>query len=396
MGVYSEYLDKAMSAPQLIAERKKMLKQISSIRKRDVLVYAADFSKAQSAPISISYDDIVPVRDQLDNLKGKAVDVILETPGGSGEVAEDIVRMLWEKFESVSFIVPGMAKSAGTIIVMSGDEILMDEDSSLGPIDAQVAFEGRQFSAEAFLTGFEKIKKESEETKSLNRAYIPILQRLSPGDLQHAENTLGFARTLVARWLSEHKFKNWTSHRTHNAGTPVTPEERQARADTIATELCNHSKWLVHGRSIKISDLRGLGLEITDYGEDPKLRDALKRFHVLLSMFFSGTNIYKLFETPESQILRFVNVGSVQTPVPPPGGGIPAEQAQGALADVNCPKCQRHYKIQMDFDRQQPLQEGTLRYPESDILVCTQCGNRMNLSGLRQTLEAQMKRKVAR
>jgi len=43
-------------------------------------------------------------------------------------VAEDIVHILREKFKSVSFIVPGQAKSAGTIMVMSGDEILMDYD----------------------------------------------------------------------------------------------------------------------------------------------------------------------------------------------------------------------------------------------------------------------------
>ena len=61
----------------------------------------------------------------------------IETPGGSGETAEEVVKFLRNNFDTVSFVVSGEAKSAGTIIVLSGDEILMTETGSLGPIDAQ-------------------------------------------------------------------------------------------------------------------------------------------------------------------------------------------------------------------------------------------------------------------
>ena len=71
-----------------------------------------------------------------------------------------------------------------------------------------------------------------------------------------------FAKVLVKKWLIEHKFKNWNIHATHEAGTPVTPEQRDARAKDIADKLCDHSKWLSHGRSIKIPDLEGIGLGI--------------------------------------------------------------------------------------------------------------------------------------
>jgi hypothetical protein len=395
MGFYSEYLDKGMSFQALTEERKRILKQISKIRGRDVLVYAADVMKgAQGAAVALVYDDLLPVTDQLANLSGKAIDVILETGGGSGEVAEDIVRILRSKYESVAFIVPGIAKSAGTIMVMSGDEILMDDVSALGPIDAQIAFEGKQFSAEALLKGFEKIKAESDETKTLNRAYIPLLQRISPGDLQHAENALDFARVLVAEWLSRYKFKNWNKHRTHHEGADVTPAEKLARGKQIARELCDHSKWLTHGRSIRMQDLRELGLEITDYSKDQKLGEAIKRYHVLLQMMFNGSNVYKIFETPSSQIMRFI-----QAPVPQ-AGGIPAlppgATPDGIVAEVGCGRCQKKHHVQLDFDRLKPLQPGNVRYPSNDVLVCDQCGNQMNLAGLRQQAEMQMKRQVAR
>ena len=65
------------------------------------------------------------------------IDMYIETPGGSGETAEEVAKFLRNNFDTVSFVVCGEAKSAGTIIVLSGDEILMTETGSLGPIDAQ-------------------------------------------------------------------------------------------------------------------------------------------------------------------------------------------------------------------------------------------------------------------
>ena len=89
--------------------------------------------------------DLLPISDQLANLKGTKLDLILETPGGAGEVAEDIVRMIRKKYDDVAVIVPGWAKSAGTIIAMAADEILMGPTSALGPIDARLSWQGKRF-----------------------------------------------------------------------------------------------------------------------------------------------------------------------------------------------------------------------------------------------------------
>jgi len=378
-----------MSFQELTEERKKMLRLISATRGRDVLVYACDVMKAsQGAPVALSYDDLFPITDQVANLGGGALDVILETGGGSGETAEDIVRILRERYESVAFIVPGMAKSAGTIMVMSGDEILMDYMSALGPIDAQIQFEGKQFSAEALIKGFEKIKQESEDTKSLNRAYIPLLQRISPGDLQHAQNALDFAQLLVTDWLSNYKFRSWNVHRTHNPGTAVTPEEKRMRAAKVAEDLCNHSRWKTHGRSIRLQDLHGLGVEVTDYGQDSALADAIRRYHVLLRMTFDSGTVYKIIETTGSQILRFLLSPSASIPTP--------AVAEGVVAQVQCDRCKQTYNLQLDFDQLRPLQPGTTRYPANDILVCKRCQNQINVANIRQQVEMQTKRRVAR
>jgi ClpP class serine protease len=136
MGIYSGYLDQRLTVEQIGKLRKQQLKRISDIRGRAIFVYASDFVSPMKAPkgvpVALDASDILPVSDQLDNLAGDEIDVVLETPGGNGTVADDIVHILRKRFKSVAFIVPGQAKSAGTIMVMSGDEILMDHRSAVG------------------------------------------------------------------------------------------------------------------------------------------------------------------------------------------------------------------------------------------------------------------------
>ena len=96
-------------------------------------------------------DDLLSIGDQLSNLSGDGIDLVIETPGGSGEAAEDIVRLVRSRYSSVGIIVPGTAKSAGTIMAMAGDEIMMSLESSLGPIDAHFSQKGKVFSAHALL-----------------------------------------------------------------------------------------------------------------------------------------------------------------------------------------------------------------------------------------------------
>ncbi len=99
------------------------MKRISDLRDgRAILVFASDFRKGSIAPIDINISDLTPINDQISVLEGERLDLILETPGGFGESAEDIVNLLRNKFTEVNFIIPGTAKSAGTIMVMSGDD----------------------------------------------------------------------------------------------------------------------------------------------------------------------------------------------------------------------------------------------------------------------------------
>jgi len=64
--------------------------------------------------------------------------LLIETRGGSGASAYTIARILRKRFKIIKAFVPHQALSAGTLIAVAADEIVMDISSNLGPFDAQV------------------------------------------------------------------------------------------------------------------------------------------------------------------------------------------------------------------------------------------------------------------
>ncbi len=66
------------------------------------------------------------------------IDFILHTPGGLVLASEQIAHALAKRKGKVTIIVPHYAMSGGTMIALSSDEIIMDENAVLGPVDPQV------------------------------------------------------------------------------------------------------------------------------------------------------------------------------------------------------------------------------------------------------------------
>lgn len=66
------------------------------------------------------------------------IDIVLHTPGGLVLAAEQIANALCRREGKVTVFVPHYAMSGGTLIAMAADEIVMDENAVLGPVDPQV------------------------------------------------------------------------------------------------------------------------------------------------------------------------------------------------------------------------------------------------------------------
>ena len=115
--------------------RRRKLSALQAVTGRNTIIYATDFlgDKARLVNISIDLTDKEGFIEVTKNLTGDKLDIVLHSPGGQAEAAESIVDILRAKFSNIRFIIHNAAKSAATMLAMSGNMLLMDERSELGP-----------------------------------------------------------------------------------------------------------------------------------------------------------------------------------------------------------------------------------------------------------------------
>lgn len=248
---------------------------------------------AIKSPIRFGLDDLVrqevePLQDKQDkqtkNPKPKKLVVILETTGGNIEVVERIYNVFRKHYALVDFIVPNYAYSAGTVLVLSGDQIYMDYYSVLGPIDPQYEVGDKFLPGMGYLQKFEQLRKKINEAKdpSKIRAEMTFLvQNFEPAILFLLEQAISHSESLLEEWLPKHKFKDWKKRKS--SGAKVTDAYRKKRAREVAQILGNHERWHSHGRGIGIKELTSeeIKLQIVNFGDDPKLNKMVRSYYEL-------------------------------------------------------------------------------------------------------------------
>lgn len=90
------------------------------------------------------------------------IDIILHTPGGLVLAAEQIAHALIRHKAPVTVFVPHYAMSGGTLIALAADQIIMDPNAVLGPVDPQIG----QYPASSIVkvTEDKPIKDTDDET----------------------------------------------------------------------------------------------------------------------------------------------------------------------------------------------------------------------------------------
>ena len=221
-----------------------------------------------------------------------ALDILIATPGGFAHQVGKFVSHVRPRFSHVSFIIPHMAMSAGTIWALSGDEIWMDARGCLGPIDPQVpGKDGRLVPAQALLTFLNQIRREGEESIKQGLrppwTHVLLVRSIDPKELGNVISQSVYSIDMAAGYLATFKFKSWTSH---SDGRPVTPEERVQRAGEIAAKLGSHDQWRLHSHGITRDVLwQQLKLQINHPEAVPELEHAIRRLWAVAFWIFDNT-----------------------------------------------------------------------------------------------------------
>lgn len=301
-----EYLPKGIN---LSIELMRAIGEIEKIRNRPLVCYFSNVFKSLKTSVSIDYSDDLPFSEMVSKVPtdAKKLDIMIVTPGGLAQQVDKFVSRLRPRFDHVSFILPQMAMSAGTLFALSGDEIWMDERAYIGPIDPQVrGRDGNFLPAQALLTLLNEIQDRGQilvsKGQNPNWTDIQILNNIDAKELGNVVNMSKYSIDLASNYLMNYKFKDW---KQHSDGTDVTDQERQQRAVDVAAKLCDHGRWKSHSNGIT-RDLawNECQIRVNKLEETAGLESAVRRLYALIYYFFDITNIAKIFASDQYSLIR--------------------------------------------------------------------------------------------
>jgi len=385
MSLYSEYIEKKKQGKlDYVTELTKLINQYYQMTGIYLFVYVSASYKP-NVPIALEQSDFYVLYDLLRNVKEKNIDFYLETPGGNGHTAEDIARFLHKKFQRIAFIISGEAKSAGTILALSGHEIYLTNTGSLGPIDAQIPYHRGRYSAHDYIEWLKEKMDEAKKEGSLNPVDAQIISQINPGEVKQVYNALQFAYDVVRKWLVKYKFSNWDKTETRKKA--VTVHMKKMRANSIAKQLCNHTRWRNHGRSIKIDDLKSIGLKVISLDKNTDVVELVYRIQTICKLLCDTSSVFKIMATKDNKILRHqIAVGSIEK------GEHGKRKAESVTVDVVCPKCKAKHTIKALLidgkDKEAEKENHVVSFPKDNVLKC-HCGAAIDLTSLKNEIESQ-------
>ena len=261
-------------------QRRQLLNDVQVLTGRTLICYI------DTSRLGIGRDDIVGFGDLLHNVTSdQPVDLLLHTSGGDIDAAEKIIKMVSAVAGPAEFriIVPDMAKSAGTLMTLGADRILMSDTSELGPIDPQIPHVGasdeiRWVSVLTYIKAYDELEAALRANGNDVTACI-MMSKLDPATLQHYRLIKERARNLAENLLKQGMFRLVPGNYT---GIPA--------------ELMNLDRFPTHGQVIDAQDAQRIGLNIEVHGRRSELWDAIWNLYTHQRMELADTGS-KLFES---------------------------------------------------------------------------------------------------
>ena len=294
---------KIISSNNFVTHRKPLILKLQELLEAKVIIYTA--SSTHPFPLIMS-QDIPPFEDLLRSC-GDATDgyLIINSPGGDGNVAEKIITMCRARFtKSFKVIVPNFAKSAATMIALGSDEILMGYLAELGPIDPQLGDPtlGGLMPARSFIDGLEMIRKNIKEKNDPVQMYFPMLSHIRPEIIAQCQSAIDGSREFAEKWLKEYMLK-----------------DNPQQAKEVACALSEGIKYKSHGKVIDFEEARNeLKLNVTKIPPNSELWDKVWELYCRSIAFLQQKeNAAKLFESEVVSLTMGLQIAFARMQQPP-------------------------------------------------------------------------------
>ncbi len=109
-------------------------KELATVRGAECFPLLLGEANIRNTLVDRVFDDL-----RAGKYSGKSLDVVIDSGGGDIDAAYNLA-LLFRRYgsEKLTFIIPRWAKSAATLLICAGDEILMTPVAELGPLDPQI------------------------------------------------------------------------------------------------------------------------------------------------------------------------------------------------------------------------------------------------------------------
>ena len=200
----------------------------------------------------ISPNDVTPFEDLLSVAEPeKDLHLLLNTFGGDGETAIRLGQQARARCKSLIVAVPESAKSAGTLLALGADQILMGPPSDLGPVDPQIQLQSGDGSyrfqpAKAIIEALNYAEHTVQEHPETYPLHAALLGSLTAVEVQAARNVLDHAGTQLRLALRNRP--------------DLSPCERAELADRLEERLIEMPQ--SHGAIISATDALELKLPV--------------------------------------------------------------------------------------------------------------------------------------
>lgn len=299
--VLKEFNESARARGQLGPDsdgiRLKYIRRLNELSGRAVIVYSSGFLvRGGSADPSLAVDasDVHALMEVCHDVTETSLDLIIHSPGGSPEAAEQMLNYLRTQFKEIRAFVPLQAKSAATMLALGCDEIWMGEHSELGPIDPQILVpvpEGRRYApAHAILRDFQRAKDDLRADVSLLPAWTPILRSYAGGLIEFCQQQVRLSLEVVQAWLEKYMLADVADE-----------TERIQQAEEIARFFGSeeaYDRFRTHGRPLRVEQLEQLpGIKVQRLESDDSLQDTiLSIYHATDLTFGRAALVSKIVE----------------------------------------------------------------------------------------------------
>lgn len=283
--------------------RRKYIKQLSQLTGRNTIAYYSawlqkgEFMRQGVTGFEVNDDDkngfMAAIHD-LDRSKG--LDLILHTPGGDTAATESLVDYLRAMFgTNIRAIVPQLAMSAGTMIALASNEIIMGKHSSLGPIDPQ--FGG--IPAHGVVEEFQKAAKDIKANQLMAVLWQPIIGKYNPTMIGECQKAIAWSEAMVRNWLE--------------SGMLKADAQQPEKLTKILQAFGDHALTLSHARHLGIEQVRDAGVVVSALEDNQELQEAVLTVHHAYVQTLSDTGCVKLIENQNGVAhVRAIQVAAIQ------------------------------------------------------------------------------------